>query len=117
MGRWYVSEQSIYDENGQQVIEASEWFMRGNLQTICDEHNKSNKPIENQPEYIKEQFIKIEDARIAICEAMKNDCKLCPLNDVDKCGDIKNLGIFNAKTMKLESVDEYHTTAREGNRG
>jgi hypothetical protein len=36
---------------------------------------------------------------------MKNDCKICPLNPVDKCGEIKNLGIFNTKTMKLEPID------------
>lgn len=39
MSKWNVSEQSIYDENGQLIIEASEWYMREDLQKICDEHN------------------------------------------------------------------------------
>jgi hypothetical protein len=40
MSKWTVSEQSIYDENGQQIIEASEWYTRKKLQMICDEHNE-----------------------------------------------------------------------------
>jgi hypothetical protein len=39
MNKWHVSEQAIYDENGNQIIEASEWYMREQLQKICDEHN------------------------------------------------------------------------------
>lgn len=39
MSKWYVSEQSIFNENGQQIIEASEWYMHKDLQKICDEHN------------------------------------------------------------------------------
>jgi hypothetical protein len=104
--RWHVSEQSIYDENGEQIIEASEWYMRADLQKICNEHNsyleKTNKSL---AEYVKDQFIKIEDARTAICEVWNHKCKNCPLSQEDKCGDIKNLGIFNTKTMKLESLE------------
>lgn len=43
MSKWIVSEQSISDENGQQIIEASEWYMREELQKICDEHNYLEK--------------------------------------------------------------------------
>lgn len=40
MSKWHVSEQSIYDENSQQVIEATEWYMREQLENICSEHNQ-----------------------------------------------------------------------------
>jgi hypothetical protein len=46
MDRWHVDEQSIYDENGQQIIEASEWYMGDDLQKICDEHNMNTGVIE-----------------------------------------------------------------------
>ncbi len=40
MGKWLVSEQSIFDEEtGEEIIETSEWHMREKLQKICDEHN------------------------------------------------------------------------------
>lgn len=103
MSKWSISEKSIYDENGQQIIESSEWYMRGKLQEICDEHNKSlSIPTDDIGEFIKTQFIKIEDARIAICDAIGNDCTKCPLNENDKCGEIEKLGIFNTETMRLE---------------
>ena len=48
MSRWYVSEQSMYDEETcEEIVEASEWYMRGNLQKICKEHNNKDKIIEN----------------------------------------------------------------------
>lgn len=39
MSKWNVDEKSIYDENGQLIIEASEWYMREDLQKLCNEHN------------------------------------------------------------------------------
>lgn len=56
-------------------------------------------------EYIKKQFVKIEDARSAICETMHEDCGKCPLNRNDKCGEIKHLGVFNTDTMELEPLE------------
>jgi hypothetical protein len=98
-------EKGIYDEYGQLIIEASEWYMRDRLQEICNEHNKPfNTPTNNIGEFIKEQFIKIEDSRTAICEAV-HDCEKCPLNSEDKCGELREIGIFNPKTMRLEPTD------------
>lgn len=39
MSQWYVFEQDIYDENGRQIIRASEWNMCKALEDICKEHN------------------------------------------------------------------------------
>ncbi len=56
MSKWNVSEQSIYDENSQLIIEASEWYMRENLQKICDEHNSNEtfKDVEEIADYLIE---------------------------------------------------------------
>lgn len=37
--KWHVSEACIYDENGEQIVDTSEWYMRSDLQLICNEHN------------------------------------------------------------------------------
>lgn len=64
-------------------------------------------------ESMRDQFIIIEDARETICKIVEGNCKLCPLNREDKCGDIKNLGIFNIDFMELMPLEEHSTDESE----
>jgi len=44
--RWHVSDDCIYDVNGQLIIEASEHYMGDELRLIVSEHNMLIKAIE-----------------------------------------------------------------------
>jgi hypothetical protein len=37
--KWHVTKNTIYDENGKDVIEATQWYTPDYLLKICNEHN------------------------------------------------------------------------------
>ncbi len=73
MNKWSVLEKSINDESGQQIIEASEWYMRGDLQKICDEHNNKDGRL-------------VEVVRCGDCrKIMTTDCLMCGFDAEGYC--------------------------------
>lgn len=62
MSRWYVSEQSIYDEDTcEEIVEASDWYMKSNLRKICDEHNNKSQMVEEIVYAIFDGKIELDD--------------------------------------------------------